>query len=230
MYTFESKTHMSTLEQVTESAYQFERLRELASDAVLIGLLPPVTQSPGGLWIPESANQNKQGFEGAMAGSLRQGCVIRTGPGAIDANGVKHPLEVKARDRVSFYYMAELEALRWPDDRFMVVPERFIQCVMRDSGEIVPLHDRVILERIQSSIIRFKGSFMIPEESVQKPLECRVLSVGSGLRTDRGFILPLEVEVGQRVLIGKYSGTDMVLGNRPITVCKEEEIIGVLED
>lgn len=217
-------------ELIHQSTYQFERLRRLTSDAVLIQLLPPVTRTSGGLWIPETANQNKQGFEGAMAGSLRQGIVIKHGPGIIDWFGIAHPLEVSEGDQVSFYYMAELEALRWPNDNFMVVPERFIQCVMRKDGEIVPLHDRVIVARIESSIIQFRGAFEIPEEFQEKPLECRILSVGSGKRTDSGCILPLEVEVGQRVLIGKYSGTDMVLGSRPITVVKEEEIIGILEE
>lgn len=221
---------MSAIETISDTEYQFERLQNLTTDAVLIELLPPVMQSWGGLWIPETANQNKQGFEGALAGSLRQGIVIAAGPGARDIFGVRHALEVFPGEQVSFYYMAELEALRWPTDKFMVVPERFIQCVMRKDGEIVPLHDRIMVERIQSSIIRLRGSFEIPDEYQEAPLQCRVLGIGSGKRTELGTILPLEVEVGQKVLIGKYSGTDMVLGNRPITVLREDEVIGVIEE
>lgn len=112
------------------------RLKSLTGDAVLIQILPPPERTRGGLWIPETANQNKSGYEGALAGRLRRGIVIATGPGKVDSRGVLHPMEVQAGDSITFYYLAQYEWLHWPaGGESVIFPERFIQSVIIENED-----------------------------------------------------------------------------------------------
>ena len=89
-----------------------------------------------------------------------------------------------------------------------------------------PLHDRVLLKRIeeQESI---RGGIIIPDSAKEKPQEGEVVAVGNGKRLEDGTILPLELQAGDRVLFGKYSGTEIKLDDEEYLILREEEILGI---
>jgi chaperonin GroES len=95
------------------------------------------------------------------------------------------------------------------------------------SLNIRPLHDRVIVERIQEDKI---GSIVIPDTVGEKPVQAKVLAVGPGKRTEDGTLNKLDVKVGDKVLFGKYSGTEVKVGGKDLLVMREEDIMGILEN
>ena len=90
-----------------------------------------------------------------------------------------------------------------------------------------PLHDRVLIKRIeeQESV---RGGIIIPDSAKEKPQEAEVVAVGSGKRLEDGTLLPLEVQAGDRVLFGKYSGTEVKLENDEYLILREDEILGII--
>ena len=90
-----------------------------------------------------------------------------------------------------------------------------------------PLHDRVLIKRIeeQESV---RGGIIIPDSAKEKPQEAEVVAVGSGKRLEDGTLLPLEVQAGDRVLFGKYSGTEVKLENEEYLILREDEILGII--
>jgi chaperonin GroES len=94
--------------------------------------------------------------------------------------------------------------------------------------KINPLHDRVVVKRIaeQETV---KGGIIIPDTAKEKPQEGLVIAVGNGKRTDDGKIVPLDVKVGDRILFGKYSGSEIKLDEEEFLIIREEEILGVIE-
>jgi len=93
---------------------------------------------------------------------------------------------------------------------------------------IRPLHDRVIVRRMEEERLS-AGGIVIPDTAAEKPMQGEVLSVGKGKLLDNGEVRALEVKVGDRVLFGKYSGTEVKLAGEQILVMREEDIMGVLE-
>ena len=93
---------------------------------------------------------------------------------------------------------------------------------------IRPLHDRVILRRIESDE-KTAGGIIIPDTAKEKPMEGEVLAVGPGGRDEDGDYIDMEVKAGDRVLFGKWSGTEISLDGEEVLVVKESDIIGVLE-
>ncbi len=91
-----------------------------------------------------------------------------------------------------------------------------------------PLHDRVVVERIDEEEIS-KGGIIIPDTAKEKPMEGLVFSVGPGTRNDKGEIIPLDVKAGDRVLFGKWSGTEVSLDGRELLIMKESDIMAVIE-
>jgi chaperonin GroES len=91
-----------------------------------------------------------------------------------------------------------------------------------------PLHDRVVVKRIDEEQ-KTKGGIIIPDTAKEKPMQGEVLAVGPGARTDKGDLSPLGVEVGDRVLFGKWSGTEVKLDGDELLIMKESDIMGVLE-
>jgi len=89
-----------------------------------------------------------------------------------------------------------------------------------------PLHDRVLIKRIeeQESI---RGGIIIPDSAKEKPQEGEVVAVGNGKRLEDGTILPLELQAGDRVLFGKYSGTEIKLDDEEYLILREEEVLGI---
>ncbi len=91
-----------------------------------------------------------------------------------------------------------------------------------------PLHDRVVVKRVQEEQ-KTKGGIIIPDTAQEKPMQGEVLAVGPGARNDKGDLVPMGVEVGQRVLFGKWSGTEVKIDNEELLIMKESDIMGVIE-
>jgi len=91
-----------------------------------------------------------------------------------------------------------------------------------------PLHDRVVLRRIEEDE-RTKGGIIIPDTAKEKPQQGEVVAVGPGARDEKGVIQPLDVKAGDRVLFGKWSGTEVTIDGEELLVMKESDIMGVLE-
>ncbi len=91
-----------------------------------------------------------------------------------------------------------------------------------------PLHDRVLVRRIEAEE-KTPGGIIIPDTAKEKPVEGEVLAVGAGTRDDSGKVIPLGVRVGDRILFGKWSGTEVVLDGENRLIMKEADILGVVE-
>jgi chaperonin GroES len=91
-----------------------------------------------------------------------------------------------------------------------------------------PLHDRVVARRIEEDE-RTPGGIIIPDTAKEKPQQAEVIAVGPGARDDKGQIQPLDVKAGDRVLFGKWSGTEVKIDGEELLIMKESDILGVLE-
>jgi len=91
-----------------------------------------------------------------------------------------------------------------------------------------PLGDRVLVRRVEEEE-KTKGGIIIPDTAKEKPQEGEVLAVGPGARDDNGKLQPLDVSVGDRILFGKWSGTEVKLDGEDLIIMKETDILGVLE-
>ena len=91
-----------------------------------------------------------------------------------------------------------------------------------------PLHDRIVVRRV-SSEEKTKGGIIIPDTAKEKPQEGEVVAVGPGARNDHGQIVALDVKVGDRVLFGKWSGTEIKIDGEELLIMKEADIMGIVE-
>ena len=91
-----------------------------------------------------------------------------------------------------------------------------------------PLHDRVLVRRIEENE-KTAGGIIIPDTAKEKPQEGEIIAVGSGVRSDDGKVTPLDVKVGDRVLFGKYSGTEVRIDGEDLLIMSESDILGVVE-
>jgi chaperonin GroES len=91
-----------------------------------------------------------------------------------------------------------------------------------------PLHDRVLIRRIEAEET-VRGGIIIPDTAKEKPQEAEVIAVGPGKRDDSGKLVEMGVKKGDRVLIGKYSGTDVKMADEEYVIVREDEILGVVE-
>src|SRR5579864_3857779 len=92
-----------------------------------------------------------------------------------------------------------------------------------------PLHDRVVIERIGAED-KTAGGIIIPDSAQEKPSQGKVIAVGPGGRDDAGRIIPIDLKVGDRVLFGKWSGTDVKIDGAELLIMKESDIMGVLTE
>jgi chaperonin GroES len=90
--------------------------------------------------------------------------------------------------------------------------------------KVIPLHDRVLLKRLEEQEIK-KGGIIIPDTAKEKPQEAEVIEVGKGRVTEDGKVIPLDVKKGDKVLIGKFSGTEVTIGDTELIIVREEEIL-----
>ena len=91
-----------------------------------------------------------------------------------------------------------------------------------------PSHDRVLVERVNSED-KTKGGIIIPDTAQEKPMEGKVLAVGGGARNENGQIVALDVKKGDRILFGKWSGTEVKIDGKELLIMKESDIMGIIE-
>jgi chaperonin GroES len=92
--------------------------------------------------------------------------------------------------------------------------------------DFVPLHDRILVRRIEERETT-KGGLIIPDTAKEKPQDGEVMAVGKGKLKENGTVVPLEVKPGDRVLFGKYSGTDIILDGEEYLIMREDEVLGI---
>jgi len=95
--------------------------------------------------------------------------------------------------------------------------------------KIRPLYDRFVVKRIEDSTEKTASGLFIPDSAKEKPQEGEVIAVGAGKRNDEGKLIPLDVKAGDRILFGKYSGSDIKLDGNEYLIMREDEVLGVLE-
>ncbi|MBX4963931.1 co-chaperone GroES [Rhizobium binae] len=91
-----------------------------------------------------------------------------------------------------------------------------------------PLHDRILVRRVDSEE-KTKGGIIIPDTAKEKPQEGEVIAVGPGARNDAGQIQALDVKVGDRILFGKWSGTEIKINGEDLLIMKESDVMGIIE-
>ena len=94
--------------------------------------------------------------------------------------------------------------------------------------KIRPLYDRIVVKRIEETQ-KMQGGLHIPDSAQEKPQEGEVMAVGKGKRLEDGKLVSLDVKVGDRVLLGKYSGSEITLDGQDYLIIREEEVLGILE-
>jgi len=94
---------------------------------------------------------------------------------------------------------------------------------------IRPLYDRIVVKRVEEKEVKVGGLF-IPDSAKEKPQEGEVVAVGQGKRNDEGKLIPLDVKAGDRILFGKYSGSDIKVDGEEYMIMREDEVLGILED
>jgi chaperonin GroES len=92
-----------------------------------------------------------------------------------------------------------------------------------------PLHDRVVVRRLDAEE-KTAGGIIIPDTAKEKPMEGEVIAVGPGARDEQGQIVALDVKAGDRILFGKWSGTEVKISGEELLIMKESEIMGIIED
>ena len=95
---------------------------------------------------------------------------------------------------------------------------------------IRPLYDRIVVKRLENSEDKTAGGLFIPDSAKEKPQEGEVVAVGQGKRGDDGKLLPLDVKAGDRILFGKYSGSDIKMDGNEYLIMREDEVLGVIEN
>ena len=95
--------------------------------------------------------------------------------------------------------------------------------------DIRPLHDRIVVKRVEEKEV-MQGGLYIPDSAKEKPQEGEVVAVGKGKRADDGKLIPLDVQVGDRILFGKYSGSDIKIDGNEYLIMREDEVLGVLQN
>ena len=91
-----------------------------------------------------------------------------------------------------------------------------------------PLHDRVVVRRLKQDE-KTAGGIIIPDTAQEKPMEGEIIAAGAGARNETGALVPLDVKVGDRVLFGKWSGTEVKIDGEELMIMKESDIMGVIE-
>jgi chaperonin GroES len=94
--------------------------------------------------------------------------------------------------------------------------------------KIRPLHDRVLVERVEEREVR-KGGIIIPDTAKEKPQEGMVIAAGAGKVTEDGKKLPMDVKAGDRILFGKYSGSEVKLDDKEYLIMREDDVLAILE-
>jgi chaperonin GroES len=99
---------------------------------------------------------------------------------------------------------------------------------MEESMNFRPLHDRVLVKRVEQEE-KTSGGIIIPDTAKEKPMEGEIVAVGPGARKEDGEIAPLDVKAGDRVLFGKWSGTEVKIEGEELLIMKESDILGIIQ-
>jgi chaperonin GroES len=94
--------------------------------------------------------------------------------------------------------------------------------------KIRPLHDRLLVERLEEKEVK-KGGIIIPDTAKEKPQEAKVIAVGNGKVTDEGKKIPLAVKAGDKILFGKYSGSEVKIDDKEYLIMREDDVLAILE-
>jgi chaperonin GroES len=94
---------------------------------------------------------------------------------------------------------------------------------------IRPLYDRIVVKRVENEAEKTSGGLYIPDSAKEKPQEGEVVSVGKGKRLEDGKVVPLDVQAGDRILFGKYSGSEIKLDGEEYLIMREDEVLGILD-
>ena len=94
---------------------------------------------------------------------------------------------------------------------------------------IRPLYDRIVVKRLEAGDVKTASGLIIPDSAKEKPQEGEVVAVGQGKRNDDGKLIPLDVKAGDRILFGKYSGSDIKVDGNEYMIMREDEVLGVIE-
>jgi chaperonin GroES len=105
---------------------------------------------------------------------------------------------------------------------------KHLKGVPRMATKLTPLHDRIVVRRVEEAETT-RGGIIIPDSAKDKPQEGEVISVGRGKSNDKGETFPLDVKAGDRVLFGKYAGTEIKIDGEDFLIMREEEVLGILE-
>ena len=92
-----------------------------------------------------------------------------------------------------------------------------------------PLHDRILVRRLEEGEIKLSSGIIIPDSAKEKPQEGQVIAVGKGKSNDEGKVFPLDVKAGDNILFGKYSGTEIKLDGEEFLIMREEEVLGIVK-
>ena len=95
--------------------------------------------------------------------------------------------------------------------------------------KIRPLQDRVIVRRLEEAVEKTKGDIIIPDTAKEKPQQGKVIAVGKGKVNDEGKLTPLDVKVGDKILFGKYSGSEIKIDGEEHLILREDDILGIVE-
>ena len=95
------------------------------------------------------------------------------------------------------------------------------------AAKLTPLHDRILVRRIDEGET-VRGGIIIPDTAKEKPQEGEVIAVGKGKKNEEGKVFPLDVKEGDRILFGKYSGTEIKIEGEELLIMREEEVLGIL--
>jgi chaperonin GroES len=109
-------------------------------------------------------------------------------------------------------------------------PRNLKNCLSKEESEMTfrPLHDRILVRRIEAEE-KTAGGIIIPDTAKEKPQEGEVIAAGPGARDESGQLQPLDVKVGDRILFGKWSGTEIRLKSEDLLIMKESDVMGVIE-
>jgi chaperonin GroES len=94
--------------------------------------------------------------------------------------------------------------------------------------KVRPLHDRLLVERLEEKEVK-KGGIIIPDTAKEKPQEGKVIAVGNGKVTDEGKKIPLDVKAGDKILFGKYSGSEVKIDDKEYLIMREDDVLAILE-
>ena len=94
--------------------------------------------------------------------------------------------------------------------------------------KVKPLHDRILIKRVEEKET-IKGGIIIPDTAKEKPQEGEVIAAGTGKKTEEGKVIPLDVKAGDRILFGKYSGTEIKIDEEEYLIIREDEVLGIIE-